>query len=99
MAKKPAPQNCPVKSHSNIKKVPCCDTQQISLNQSSEATPSAVAKTQIKDSEQNFDVLFVYTLFKNWFGSSDQEEEDSEKPSPGLFIFEALILLLQQFRL
>ena len=97
MAKKPASQDCPVKSLSNIQKQPCCDNQQISF-QSLEKSYSAAAKIQVKESEQNFDVLFFYTLFKNWFGSSETED-NAEKPSPGLFITEAIILLLQQFRI
>ncbi|MBC8053887.1 MAG: hypothetical protein H7Y13_12550 [Sphingobacteriaceae bacterium] len=98
MAAKPAPKPCPVKSGTEIKKDSCCNDQQISLNQSNEKTTPATSQ-QVKEKEQSFDVLFVYTLFKNWFGSSDQDEKDTDKPSPGLFIVEALILLLQQFRI
>lgn len=97
MAQKPATKSCPVKSENSLTKDACCDNQQISLNQ---VTNKISPKTnQVKDKEQSFDVLFVYTLFDNWFGCSDDQDEKEDEPSPGLFIVEALILLLQQFRI
>lgn len=96
MAKKPT--QCTEKSNSKFHKSSCCSNQQISLAQSSEKTSPAASNTKVKESQQSFDVLFVYTLFKNWFGSSEQQE-NTEKPSPGLFVVEAIILLLQQFRI
>jgi hypothetical protein len=93
------PSHKPSPSKANLQKEPCCSTQQISFRQSSDSTNVATKSTQIKENEHSFDVLFVYNLFKTWFGSSDQEEKETQKPSPGLFILEALILLLQQFRI
>ena len=97
MANKPALRKCPVKPGSAVKKDSCCQNQRISLTQTANKNLPAT-KAQVKEKEQSFDVLFVYSLFKNWLGSSDKEEE-SESPSPGVFIVEALILLLQQFRI
>lgn len=85
-------------SKTSVAKELCCDNQQVSFNQSPESTSPSISKVQTSDARQGFDVLFVYTLFKNSFGTSEQEE-DTEKPSPGLFIVEAVILLLQQFRI
>lgn len=96
MAKKPVRLKCPIESENTITKNSCCSDQEISLSQASEKLPAA--KIQIKEKEQNFNVLFVYTLFNKWFDSSDEEKE-SGKPSPGIFIIEALVLLLQQFRI
>lgn len=98
MGQKPATKSCPVKSENSFTKDVCCDNQQISLNQVTDKI--SPKNNQVKDKEQSFDVLFVYTLFNNWFGSSSENQDEKEdKPSPGLFIVEALILLLQQFRI
>jgi len=99
MAKKSAPKNCPQHSKTSVEKKSCCTDQKIVFTQSTDKTFPATTKNQAKETKQNFDVLFFYTLITNWFGSSDQEEEEVQKPSPGLFIIEALILLLQQFRI
>ena len=94
---KKMPESCPKKSTTEVTKQSCCSNQKISFTQASEKI-SPTAKTEIKQNEHTFDVLFFYTLFKNWF--SDTETKDKiVDPSPGLFITEALILLLQQFRI
>ena len=98
MAKKPIPQDCSGKPHSDYQSEPCCDNQQISFKASEELCP-AIAKTHVKKGSQNFDVLFFYTLLKNGFGIAGTANDNTEKPSPGLFITEAIILLLQQFRI
>ena len=98
MAKRQTSKDCPENSKTSIKKKSCCTDQKISLTQSTTKTSPITAKNQVKETRQSFDVLFFYTLITNWFSSSDQEEE-IQKPSPGLFIIEALILLLQQFRI
>ena len=85
-------------SKASLQKVPCCSDQQISFRQSLDSTNVATKHTQVTEKEQSFDVLFVYNLFKNWLGSSEREEK-APKPSPGLFVLEAIILLLQQFRI
>lgn len=98
MTKRQTPKDCPENSKNSIKKNACCTDQKISFTQSADKTSPVTAKNQVKETKQNFDVLFFYTLITNWFSSSNQEEE-IQKPSPGLFIIEALILLLQQFRI
>ncbi|MFD2162087.1 hypothetical protein ACFSJU_06760 [Paradesertivirga mongoliensis] len=97
MAQKTTAKSCPVKSENSFTKDACCDNQQISLNQVTDKV--SPKNNQVKDKEQSFDVLFVYTLFNNWFGSSEGQDQKQDEPSPGLFIVEALILLLQQFRI
>lgn len=87
---------CKEKSTSIAKEL-CCNDQQISLSQLTE-NQVLISKSQVKETKPGFDVLFFYTLFQNWFNSSDSENEE-EKPSPGLFIVEAVLLLLQQFRI
>ena len=81
----------------SIEKEFCCNDQQISLGQLAE-NQVLISKSQIKETKPSFDVLFFYTLFQNWFNPSESEKEE-EKPSPGLFIVEAILLLLQQFRI
>ena len=81
----------------SIEKEFCCNDQQISLCQLAE-NQVLISKSQIKETKPSFDVLFFYTLFQNWFNPSESEKEE-EKPSPGLFIVEAILLLLQQFRI
>ncbi len=90
-------EGCARKSKTHVHKGSCCSNQKISFAQSSEKN-SLAAKTEIKQNEHNFDVLFFYTLFKNWFSNTETKNK-IEDPSPGLFITEALILLLQQFRI
>ncbi len=99
MAEKPAPKDCPQHSKTSLKKTSCCTDQKIVLTKSTDKAFPATTNSQVKETKQNFDVLFFHTLITNWFSSSDQQEEEIRKPSPGLFIIEALILLLQQFRL
>jgi hypothetical protein len=94
MAKRQAAADCPLGDA--FKKQSCCTDQKISLGQRADNT--VATSTQVKEKGRGFDVLFFYTLFKSWFGASDQQE-NIERPSPGLYIVEALILLLQQFRL
>ncbi|MEJ6981889.1 hypothetical protein WG906_15585 [Pedobacter sp. P351] len=98
MAKRQTPKDCPEESKTSINKKSCCTDQKISFTQTTDKTSPVTAKNQVKETKQNFDVLFFYTLITSFFSSSEQEEE-IQKPSPGLFITEALILLLQQFRI
>ncbi|HEY0057031.1 MAG TPA: hypothetical protein VGB63_16900 [Pedobacter sp.] len=90
-------RDCAPKSKTHVHKGSCCSNQKVSFAQSSEKI-SLTTKTEIKQNEHNFDVLFFYTIFKNWFSTTEAKDK-IEKPSPGLFIREALLLLLQQFRI
>ena len=90
-------ESCSKKAKHNVKRDSCCSNPKISFTPAPDAI-SPTTKTEIKQNEQNFDVLFFYTLIKSWFGTTETEN-NVEKPSPGLFIIEALILLLQQFRI
>ena len=96
MAKKPA--SCShSKSKDSLEKTPCCTNQKVSFNESNKSL-TKVSPSSEKKADKEFDVLFFYTLVKNWLGDSEPAEEN-HKPSPGVFIVEALILLLQQFRI
>ena len=69
MAKKPAPKNCPQHSKSSVEKKSCCTDQKIVFTQSTDKTFPATAKNQVKETKQNFDVLFfLYPDYKLvWF--------------------------------